>query len=700
MRGATLQMPKVQYDMIELAGGLDQLSPTLKKKPGVLTDAQNYECAVTGGYSRTGGYERFSGKAKPSAALYTVVQIEGFVNVPSLLTTLTGQSSGTTGLIIAYHQSTELGDPNYIILTQTVGSGYTALEEVRVGATSIGIVRPLDLVLTAISNAQFLNLAADVYRALIAAVPGSGSIRGVFAMNNAGVHEVFAFRDDAGATACILHKASGSGWTAVAYLNEVTFSAGGALIPADGATLTKGGVTATIKRVATQSGDWLASTAAGRFIITNPSGGNFSAGAATVTGGINVTLAGIQTAITMLPGGKFEFDVGNFGGQLATRRIYGCDKVNRGFEFDGVTLAPIKTALLTDVPTHVAVFQSHLFFGFGSSIINSGIGTPFNWTAGAGAAEIATGDQFTGFKVLPGDQSSPAMLIGCRNSFGVLYGAAAGGDNPFRYVAFNTETGMIEYSVQMLDQIYELDDRGVITLRAAQEFGNFGAAALTYVLQTYIQEKRTLLTYSCVNKDRSQHRLFFSDGSALYLTITNGRFVGAIPIKFPNAMVCAYNCELANGNEVTYAGSTNGMVYQLESGSSFDGEAVDAYMVLNWNAQKGPRTLKRYRRASLEIQANFYAAVAFEYQLGYGSTNYPRAGSRTYENTFTGTARWDSGITWDSFIWDGQTVGPIELEMSGTGENIQVRLSSATDYIFPYTLNSLILHYTPRRGLR
>ena len=49
------------------------------------------------------------------------------------------------------------------------------------------------------------------------------------------------------------------------------------------ATVTQGAVTAIVNRVMTQSGAWLGATAVGQFVITNPAGGNFAAGAATLT---------------------------------------------------------------------------------------------------------------------------------------------------------------------------------------------------------------------------------------------------------------------------------------------------------------------------------------------------------------------------------------------------------------------------------
>ena len=55
---------------------------------------------------------------------------------------------------------------------------------------------------------------------------------------------------------------------------------------------------------------------------------------------------------------------------------------------------------------------------------------------------------------------------------------------------------------------------------------------------------------------------------------------------------------------------------------------------------------------------------------------------------------------WDNFVFDGNELLPTEIEISGTAENAAIRISSVSNLIRPFTVNSIILHYTPRRGLR
>mgnify|MGYP000966022289 CR=1 FL=1 len=57
-------MPRVQYDLIRLRGGLDQVTPTLSLPPGFVRRSTNFEASITGGYTRIAGYERFDGRVR------------------------------------------------------------------------------------------------------------------------------------------------------------------------------------------------------------------------------------------------------------------------------------------------------------------------------------------------------------------------------------------------------------------------------------------------------------------------------------------------------------------------------------------------------------------------------------------------------------------------------------------------------------
>lgn len=705
LRGSAASLPEVKYSItrfgggvtqqgVSFPGGFDQTTPSLQLQPGALRDVLNFECSQSGGYGRIQGYERFDGRVSPSSGTYTLVQINAFSNTPVVGNTLTQATSGATGKIIAI--SNPVGGPYYVALTMVTGT-FDATHNVLVGATLIGTAITTSVQISAQLNAQYTALAADAYRALIGAVPGSGAILGVVAMAFSGVDNVYAFRANVGNTAVAIYKASAGGWTLVPFYKSVSFTAGGTAVPADGAVLTQGGVTATVKRVVQQSGAWTG-TAAGQFVITTPSGGNFAAGAATLTGGATVTLSGIQTDITLAPGGKFVFDKGNFTGQLITRRIYGADGVNKCFEFDGDALVPITTGLSPDAPKFICVHQKMLFVSYASSILYSGIGTPYKWQPVDGGGEIATGDEVTGLLSMPGstDTATLAVFLGSDTAF--LYGKDP---TTFNFTTFASGTGAIPYSAQSLSDAFVLDELGVVTLKTSLNYGNFLPTTLTKNILPFVQQERSKLTASSIMRSKSQYRMFFSDGYGLWLTTVNQQYLGAAVVSFPNPVNCVDAEDTTTKNLVSYFGSNDGLgyVYQLDMGTSFDGANIDAHITLAWDALKSPRILKRFRAGSIEIQSNGYAAISFGYQLGYGTPLIGQPPPVSYSSNFAGTPYWDSFV-WDAFTWDGQTLIPTDVDMTGTGENIQVTLSSTTNYIPAYNLNSFIYQYTMRRGMR
>lgn len=700
------RMPEVKYSVTRLGGGVtqsgasypggfDQTTPSLSLQAGALRDVVNFEVSQSGGYARIEGYERFDGKFSPSRATYTIVQVSVFTNVPVVGQTLTQATSGATGKIVAVNN---VSGAYYCAVTQVTGT-FDATHNVLVGATPIGTAITNTVIISSLLNAQYLSAAADVYRALIGAVPGSGSILGVVAMVFSNVDNVYAFRANALGTAVDLYKSSAAGWVQVPFYKIISFTVGNVATPVDGAVLTQGAVTATVKRVMTQSGAW-AGTAAGQFVITTPSGGggNFAAGAATLSGGATVNLSGVQTSISLLPGGKFTFDKGNFSGQLVTRRIYGCDGVNKAFEFDGDTLSPITTGLSPDNPKFLCIHKNFLFLSKDSSLIYSGAGTPFKYSAVDGGGEIATGDDVTGLISLPGSQTTATLGVFLRSATSFLYGTDP---TTFNYVIFDSSTGALPYSCQNLSDVFTLDTLGVVTLKTTLNYGNFLPSMLTKNILPFIEQERSRLTCAVTLNEKSQYRLFFSDGYGLWLTQVNQQYLGAAVVQFPNPVNCVDENAASTFGNVSYFGSNDGLgyIYQMEMGTSFDGSNIDAHITMAWDAIRSPRILKRFRAASIEIQSNAYALIYFGYQLGYGSTLISQPSSVPYASNFSAAPVWDA-FTWDNFTWDGQTLLPTEVDMTGTAENVQVIISSSTNYIAAYNLNSVIYHYTPRRGMR
>lgn len=682
------RLPPPQLDFLAFSGGLDQVTPPLSTKPGSLKAAENIEIGSNGGYDVVTGYERYDGQASPSDANYYVINVT-VTGEFSVGDTITGADSAATAVVIAV-----LSD--HLVITKVVGT-FTSTEDLEVSAVVEGTATSVAVLSGASTpklHAQYKNLAADEYRDDIAAVPGSGNILGL--MRLSGV--TYAVRNNAGGTAAAIYKSSSSGWTAVALGRELSFTSGGTTEIEEGQTITGAlsSATALLTRVVLESGSWAGGDAAGRFIFASQTG-TFQAENIDVGASTNLaTIAGDSSAITLSPGGKYETVNHNFGGEAGVERIYGCDGVNRGFEFDGTVFAPIDTGMTTDTPTHVAIHKQHLFFSFAGSAQHSGIATPYIWSPVFGASELAVGDTITGFLSEPGAEGDAALVIYSRNSSHVLYGNSS---SDWALIKYRKEVGAIEWSMQQLGMTLFLDDRGITNLQTTQAYGNFKHSILSRQVQPFIAARKNNVTASCIVRDKNQFRLFFDDNYALYGTVEGNKILGYTTALLSHAIECAISVEDSDGTEVILFGSDDGFVYQMEKGTSFDGDAINWILQTHFHNSKSPRIKKGYKGCVLEVSGDGYAEAMFTYEIGYNSPQVAQPVTAVTNELPLGESRWDS-FTWDAFFWDSVELSITEFKLGGSAENISLVLRGGSDYFSPIKFSGAILRFLYRRQLR
>ncbi len=214
----------------------------------------------------------------------------------------------------------------------------------------------------------------------------------------------------------------------------------------------------------------------------------------------------------------------------------------------------------------------------------------------------------------------------------------------------------------------------------------------------YLNDLINTAAASCIVRRKNQYRLFFSGGAAVYMTFKGRKIMGMTPVTLPNPVSCISSAEGSSGQEEIYFGSSNGMVYQMDIGTSFDGDAITWSAELAFNHFGGPRQLKTFRKGVTEVTGSGYCEFNFSYTLGYGSSEFDASTSEVLTTALSGT-NWDT-LVWDQFFWDGRTLLPSEADITGTAENIALVFSGNSDEFEPFTLNSEIIHYTPRRGMR
>ncbi len=682
-----MKLPKVQVqtEYTRFRKGLDLESPSLSVDPGALLYGMNYMCGSLGGYKRIDGYERFSGQTSPSAGVYYYAPCTFTAGGPAVGDTVTGVSSGSTGVVITVGAA-------YINITKR-SAAFNATENFTVGGVTKGTLTAAmseSGETTALLDATAKNATADVYRADIAAPTGTRPVRGLALLNGI----LYAFVDNAGGTAGLIYKQTASGWSNVPLMSQISFTTGTAAI-AEGNTIIQAvsGATALVKRVVVESGTWAAGTAAGRLII-NTITGTFNATNLLTVGGANkATASSLATAITITVGGRYECIVHNFSGSTDTKRIYGCDGVNKGFEFDGTVYVPINTGMTTDTPQHVGVFSEHLFFSFRASTQHSSPGDPYQWSAVVGAGELGIGDDVSGYLV-----EAQTLLISSRNSTHALSGSGA--DN-WLLEPVSAEIGAIPWTLQNISKAHCLDDRGLIQITRSSDFGDFNFGTVSRQVQRIMNDIRSVVAASSVHRDLNQYRLYGSDRTGVCVTIGSGKYgleYYSTQFVYPVTVACTVSGEDSTGKDVVFFGSTAGMVYQASKGSSFDGEPIEAVIWMPFNNSKSPTTLKTYRKATIEMSSDGYSPLRFGVEFSYGDPDIQSHIAQSIAVQGAG-GYWDLS-DWDEFNYDTAVVASPSFAMEGDGFNASLIVYSNTDLDLGHRLDGAIVHYTPRRLVR
>ncbi len=675
-----IRLPSVQNDSDAFAfgGGTDIASPALRVPPGSVIESQNYEPDSEGGYSRPKGYERFDGRTSPSSATY--------FDLACTLTTVPAAGAAVTiGAATALFVSAVDGGCILTGVVGTIPASTTMTSGGSIGTTAASIF--LTTPITPSIEAQRLVDSAEVYRALISPPTGSGAVRGVCLY--AGV--VYAFRDNVGGTACVMWKSTAAGWVAVALNEEVSFT-NAALTVNDGDTLTQGAVTATIQRVVVETGTLASGVNTGRLIISGRAGGNYTAALASATGAANnLTLSGAQTAITLTNGGRYVFDIANFYGQASSNRLYGASGVDRCFEFDGTVFVPLRTGASPDKPSFIKEKGKYLYVGQGASLMNGSVGNPYRWVASEGAVENAVGDTITGLAKLPGK----ALAIMCRNSSFAQLGSST---SDWVIETIRADVGAVPYTLESMSDTYFLDDRGITSVAASQEYGNFTDATLSKKVQAIIDSIRGKVVGSFVSRQKGHYVLLMNDGATLTMGVNGKSITGIMSGRLDFIPSCVFSGEDTSGIERIFIGATNGSVYEMNKGSTFDGAAVEAYTKIFYNNSRSPMVRKHYRSLFLEMTAALYAEIKFRADLSYGDPNVQETEEQSLSVGGTG-GTWDYA-DWDGFFWDSQSVLQPRLALRGSGTNIALLFYSKTTLDFGHSLQGATVNFTPRRKKR
>lgn len=434
------------------------------------------------------------------------------------------------------------------------------------------------------------------------------------------------------------------------------------------------------------------------------------------TGQIVGVVAIDATKVLAVRGGRFQFSSGgtwtdkltltngsisrirhdsfNFNG---TRMTVVVDGVNNPAYFNHTTE---NMAYGSGVPadvvgaSYVKLFKNHLFFGKGTLLNFTAPYDQNDYTPANGAGVINVGETITGLAVF-----RQQLFIFCLNKIFRLEGNTL---SDFVLQTVTDSTGCLSGDTiqEVGGDIMYLGPDGVRYLSASERDNDFGLVRASEKIQKpLLQSTSTASSFTSITvASKNQYRLFCYSGS-----ISASSSQGFLATKFSNQTVdniawatlkgfkiyCISKFQTDDSEFIVFCSDT-GFVYRMESGSSFDGEVIEAIFETPYMPVTDPKFRKTFYKHTLYGKAagtfNLTCSLRFDYNQ-IGSSPSPtfviqtNGGSSVYGTAIYGTAVYGS-LAEEQFY----------SNVMGSGFVVALRYTSLSTNP-PFNLNFAILEY-------
>ncbi len=305
---------------------------------------------------------------------------------------------------------------------------------------------------------------------------------------------------------------------------------------------------------------------------------------------------------------QYQFQVHNFFGQDRFAAAYGVSGAGPAFAFDGRNVIKIRAPLSPgeDIPRHIAKHGTMLMLGYYSgAVLHTAVGQPYETRGAFGAGALETGDRLTALSPGGGD----ALVIVCESSTFVLRGLSP---SAFTMPTVSPRRGAIEYTLADPGRAIIADSFGLFVADTPESFQPANREYMSTPVEPWLRERlqatisneqRFLRPVAALAvRSKNQYRLFFRDGAVLTMTmaadgieITRQRLGRAAGLT----VRATWSGIDASGRErlfCTFTGAKPGLVFELDVGRSFDGEAIPAFITINPFNAGAQSQLKKFDR--------------------------------------------------------------------------------------------------------
>lgn len=359
------------------------------------------------------------------------------------------------------------------------------------------------------------------------------------------------------------------------------------------------------------------------------------------------------------------------------------------------TVTPVAGA----IPINIGVFRNRLFVIYsGGHILFSTVGDPTNYDTATGlAGEIYIGDDVN--DVVPARGN---LLIFTRNKIQILQYGSSNDEFIFKLDEFTDNMGGIANSISpLLGAIYFADDRGISKIGPAPNWDGLLATNIGKHVESLFNANKANITGSAVDRDANRYYLFYTSGGyshAFVCTFNNDRLKGITRLVTSITVNCVTDGTFSDGTAKIYIGGNDGYVYEFNSGTSFDGDAIDTEMTTSNYHYGSPRYWKNFQRLHFEIACDSSASFTIGKIIDYGASDLAKTASHS-ESVAGGASTWGSGIIWGSFAWGSGSLGKAIDYIQATGVTMAIKVSTSSKYSGQHTIHNVTVDYI-QQGLK
>jgi hypothetical protein len=390
--------------------------------------------------------------------------------------------------------------------------------------------------------------------------------------------------------------------------------------------------------------------------------------------------------------------------------FFGVDGKSKPFASDGTTVWDLSDVNLpcddafTPAPIYphlCIIFDNRLWLAFpGGYLFCCAIGDPTDWSGASGADNWPLGDEIEGLSLGPGN----TLIVHLKNSTRIFKPTPASATYQYENESLLPEVGsFFNSSKVLLDDVIFLTKRGPTTLAASDKFGDFKASTITQKISKTFASRRKTVTCTFVKKELNQFFIMFEGGYGICMSFTDAVSSGGQPysklkgsslIKYSKSIIHVAEGEDADGNTTRYmsADELSGMVYKMDSGTSFDGDVIPTRFVTAYWHYGFPRNWKQWIKLTFEATAESGTILKMRCSYDYKNIDSPKADEFTPKIGPKGGGVWGQS-KWKLFKWGSSVVQTPEAFALGLGYNMSLTVSTSEKYRTPHIFHNIISDY-------